>query len=73
MSIKEHMERLERRAAELQAENAKLRELAHAMTYCMTGRCLQCPMCAPFDTSIGGAPECRASWKLRELGVEVTE
>lgn len=31
MSIGEHMERLERRAAELQAENAKLRTLCRDM------------------------------------------
>ena len=55
----------------LAAENAKLRELVAAMPYCMETRCLECPMCSPFDTSIGGVPECRASWKLRELGVEV--
>ena len=54
----------------LRDENAKLRELVAAMPYCMETRCLECPMCSSFDTSIGGAPECRASWKLRELGVD---
>lgn len=56
---------------QLTVENAKLRELVAAMPYCMEARCLECPMCSSFDTSIGGAPECRASWKLRELGVDV--
>lgn len=55
----------------VEAENAKLCELANAMVYCMQGKCLECPMCSPFDTSIGGAPECRATLKLRELGIEV--
>ena len=56
---------------EARAENAKLRELVAAMPYCMETRCLECPMCSSFDTSIGDVPECRASWKLRELGVDV--
>ena len=58
------------RIKELEAENAKLRELVAAMPYCMEARCLECPMCSPFDTSIGGVPECRASWKLSALGVD---
>lgn len=33
MSIKEHMERLERRAAELKVENAKLRTLCRDMYF----------------------------------------
>lgn len=60
----------DREMERLEAENAKLRELVVAMPYCMEARCLECPMCSPFDTSIGGVPECRASWKLRELGVD---
>lgn len=54
----------------LQVENEKLRELVEAMPYCMTRRCLECPFCSKFDPSIGGAPECMAGAKLRELGVE---
>ena len=64
------VEHIDRTIADLKAENAKLRELVAAMPYCMETRCLECPMCSSFDTSIGGAPECRASWKLRELGVD---
>lgn len=47
------------------AENDTLRELAKALAYCLQNMCLECPMCAPYDTSIGGAPECRPTDRLR--------
>jgi hypothetical protein len=53
------------------AENEKLRELVEAMPYCITARCIKCPLCSKFDPSIGGVPECKARAKLRELGIEV--
>ena len=56
----------------LKAENAKLRELVEAMTYCMyPPKCLKCPLFSKSDPSIGGVPECKARAKLRELGIEV--
>lgn len=68
---REHTARanLEKMLKQTKVENAKLRELVAAMPYCMEARCLECPMCSTFDVSIGGTPECRASWKLCELGV----
>ena len=76
----EHIERLElenaeraTRIAELQAENAKLRELVRALAYCMCEDC-DCDRCAlngadmptPRISACDELPE-----MLRELGIEV--
>lgn len=63
---------LDAKFSDLEAENAKLRELVIALQHCRDGRCDgECPMFTPTDNNRGIPPVCEAYGVMRELGIEV--
>lgn len=60
-----------KRIDQLEAENARLRELVAVMPRCWNADCEGCPMAAGKTVYGYGAERCIAEDKLRELGVEV--
>lgn len=57
---------------DLEAENAKLRELLIAFERCRYGKCNdKCSMFTPADKNRGVPPVCEAYGVMRKLGIEV--
>lgn len=55
----------------LKSENAELRKLVQIAFRCQSRYCDGCPMESPYNTSIGGVPECRFEREAIRLGVDV--